>query len=200
MKKISCIALFAFLFYCARVSAQTSNDLTSEELKIFQTEVKNRVNRFQNYITFIGSKKNNIETKNAYIRQTLKLFIGEGEDYKDVDGNMQPAVRMQLSDTRSRQKRWRKTKQYLYNLTKVSYRELNITWADVCRVGEFHKVRDGLYVATVYISQKFEGKKDNYSVVNYDEKAITVYLEEIVTVAGSRYNIFFGDIEVTETY
>lgn len=200
MKKISCIALFAFLFYCARVSAQTSNDLTSEELKIFQTEVKNRVNRFQNYITFIGSKKNNIETKNAYIRQTLKLFIGEGEDYKDVDGNMQPAVRMQLSDTRSRQKSWRKTKQYLYNLTKVSYRELNITWADVCRVGEFHKVRDGLYVATVYISQKFEGKKDNYSVVNYDEKAITVYLEEIVTVAGSRYNIFFGDIEVTETY
>lgn len=200
MKKISCIALFAFLFYCARVSAQTSNDLTSEELKIFQTEVKNRVNRFQNYITFIGSKKNNIETKKAYIRQTLKLFIGEGEDYKDVDGNMQPAVRMQLSDTRSRQKRWRKTKQYLYNLTKVSYRELNITWADVCRVGEFHKVRDGLYVATVYISQKFEGEKDNYSVVNYDEKAITVYLEEIVTVAGSRYNIFFGDIEVTETY
>lgn len=200
MKKINCIALFAFLLYCARVSAQTSNDLTSEELKIFQTEVKNRVNRFQNYITFIGSKKNNIETKNAYIRQTLKLFIGEGENYKDVDGNMQPAVRMQLSDTRSRQKRWRKTKQYLYNLTKVSYRELNITWADVCRVGEFHKMRDGLYVATVYISQKFEGKKDNYSVVNYDEKAITVYLEEIVTVAGSRYNIFFGDIEVTETY
>lgn len=200
MKKISNIAFFAFLFYCAQISAQTSNDLSPEELKIFQTEVKNRVNRFQKYITFIGSKKNNIETKNAYIRQTLKLFIGEGEDYKDTDGNIQPAVRMQLSDTRSRQKRWRKTKQYLYNLTKVSYRELNITWADVCRVGEFHKVRDGLYVATVYISQKFEGMKDNYTVVNYDEKAITVYLEEIVTVAGSRYNIFFGDIEVTETY
>lgn len=200
MKRISCIIFFTFLFYCAQVSAQASNDLSPEELKIFQTEVKNRVNRFQNYITFIGSKKNNIETKNAYIRQTLKLFIGEGEDYKDIDGNIQPAVRMQLSDTRTRQKRWRKTKQYLYNLTKVSYRELNITWADVCRVGEFHKVRDGLYVATVYISQKFEGMKDNYTVVNYDEKAITVYLEEIVTIAGSRYNIFFGDIEVTETH
>lgn len=200
MKKISCIAFFTFLLYCAQVSAQASNDLSPEELKIFQTEVKNRVNRFQNYITFIGSKKNSIETKSAYIRQTLKLFIGEGEDYKDIDGNLQPAVRMQLSDTMSRQKRWIKTKQYLYNLTKVSYRELNITWADICRVGEFHKVHDGLYVATVYISQKFEGMKDNYTVVNYDEKAITVYLEEIVTVAGSRYSIFFGDIEVTETY
>ncbi|MDE5701481.1 hypothetical protein [uncultured Bacteroides sp.] len=200
MKKISHIALFVFLLYCTQISAQTSNDLSPEELEIFQTEVKNRVKRFQNYITFIGSKKNNIETKNAYIRQTLKLFIGEGEDYKDVHDNIQPAVRMQLSDIRSRVKRWRKTKQYLYNLTKVSYRELYITWADVCRVGEFHKVRDGLYVATVYISQKFEGVKDNYSVVNYDEKAITVYLEEVVTIAGSRYNIFFGDIEVTESY
>jgi len=201
MKKTShIIAIFAFLFYCAQVSAQTSNDLSPEELKIFQTEVRNRVKRFQNYITFIGSKKNSIETKNAYIRQTLKLFIGEGEDYKDIDGNLQPAVRMQLSNTKTRKKYWRKTKEYLHNLTKLNYRELNITWADVCRVGEFHKVRDGLYVATVYISQKFEGMRDNGTITNMDEKRITIYLEEIVTIAGSRYNIFFGDIEVTESY
>lgn len=200
MKRISYIVFFVFLFYSVQVSAQASNDLSPDELKIFQTEVKNRVKRFQNYITFIGSKKNSVETKKAYVRQTLKLFIGEGEDYQDIDGNIQPAVRMQLSDVRTRIKTWRKTKQYLYNLIRVTYRELYITWADVCRVGEFHKVRDGLYVATVYISQKFEGVRDNYSVINIDEKAITVYLEEVVTIAGSRYNIFFGDIEVTESY
>lgn len=200
MKKISYIAFFALLLYSTQIFAQATNDLSPEELKIFQTEVKNRVNRFQKYITFIGSKKNNIETKNAYIRQTLKLFIGEGENYKDIDGNIQPAVRMQISDVRTKAKTWRKTKQYLYNLTKLNYRELNITWADVCRVGEFHKVRDGLYVATVYITQKFEGIRDNFHTETIDEKTITVYLEEIVTIAGSRYNIFFGDIEVTETY
>lgn len=200
MRKINYIVFFVFLFYSVQVSAQASNDLSPDELKIFQTEVKNRVKRFQNYITFIGSKKNNVETKKAYVRQTLKLFIGEGEDYKDIDGNVQPAVRIQLSDTRTRAKTWRKTKQYLYNLIRVTYRELYITWADICRVGEFHKVRDGLYVATVYVSQKFEGVRDNYSVINIDEKAITVYLEEVVTIAGSRYNIFFGDIEVTESY
>lgn len=200
MKKTITIFFALLTFCCTQVSAQAANDLSPDELKIFQTEVKNRVKRFQNYITFIGSKKNKLETKNAYIKQTLKLFIGEGEDYKDIHENIQPAVRMQLSDTKARtRKRWIKTKQYLYNLTKVSYRELYITWADVCRVGEFHKVRDGLYVATVYISQKFEGMRDGYSIINHDEKAITVYLEEVTTVAGSRYNIFFGDIEVTES-
>lgn len=201
MKKIThIIAFFTFIVCCTQVYAQTTNDLSPEELKIFQTEVRNRVKRFQSYITFIGSKKNNLETKNAYIRQTLKLFIGEGEDYKDTDGNLQPAVRMQLSNTKTREKYWRKTKQYLYNLTKLGYRELHITWADVCRVGEFHKVRDGLYIATVYISQRFEGVKDSGSTINFDEKRITIYLEEITTIAGSRYNIFFGDIEVTESY
>lgn len=201
MKKIThIIVFFTFIVCCTQVFAQTTNDLSPEELKMFQTEVRNRVKRFQRYITFIGSKKNNLETKNVYIRQTLKLFIGEGEDYKDTDGNLQPAVRMQLSNTRTRKKYWRKTKQYLYNLIKLGYRELHITWADVCRVGEFHKVRDGLYIATVYISQRFEGVRDNSSTINIDEKRITVYLEEVTTIVGSRYNIFFGDIEVTESY
>lgn len=200
-KTTGIIAFFIFMVNCTQVFSQATNDLSPEELKIFQMEVKNRVKRFQNYITFIGSKKNNLETKKAYIRQTLKLFIGEGEDYKDIDGNLQPAVRMQLSDTRTRKKYWRKTKQYLYNLTRVIYRELNITWADVHRVGEFHKVRDGLYIATVYISQRFEGMRDNGpTIIHIDEKRITVYLEEVTTIAGSRYNIFFGDIEVTESY
>lgn len=201
MKKIShVIALVIFLLGHTQVFAQATNDLSPEELKIFQTEVKNRVKRFQSYITFIGSKKNKLETKNTYIRQTLKLFIGEGEDYKDINDNLHPAVRMQLSDIKTQKKYWRKTKQYLYNLTRLNYRELHITWADVCRVGEFHKVRDGQYVAVVYITQMFEGVRDNGSIINDNEKRITVYLEEVATVAGSRYNIFFGDIEVTETY
>ena len=192
------IAVFTFLFYCTELSAQKANELSEEELHIFQTEVKHRVKRFQNYLTFIASKRNNLQTKKAYIKQTLKLFIGEGNEYKDYYGNLQPAVRMQINV--SGKKVWRKTKDYLNNLTKLNYQRLDITWADVCRVGEFHKIREGLYVATVYITQKFSGMRDNYSVIDVDEKAITIYLEEVSTIAGRRYNLFFGDIEVTQSY
>lgn len=179
--------------------AQT-NDLSPEELEMFREEVKHRVNRFQMYLTFIASKKNDNATKRAYIKQALRLFIGEGEIYEDIDGNKQPAVRVQLSNTKYRNRRhWIRTKSYLNNLIRVTYKELKITWADVCRVGEFYKVKDGLYVTTVTISQRYEGIWDTGSIVNYDDKSITVYLQEEVTSVGGRYRILFGDIEILQT-
>lgn len=179
--------------------AQT-NALTSDELKIFKEEVRHRVNRFQMYLTFIGSKKNDVATKQEYVKQTLKLFIGNGEDYKDIYDNIQPAVRMQVSSKKSDKKTWQRTKTYLNRLINLTYREVEITWADVCRVGEFHKVRDGLYVTTVTISQRFVGYRDSGSYSDTTDKSITVYLEEEVTTVGGRYRVLFGDIEVLETY
>lgn len=178
--------------------AQT-NDLSPEELEMFRTEVKHRVNRFQMYLTFIASKKNDKATKLAYVKQALRLFIGKGETYEDIDGNVQPAVRVQLSETSTGKKYWRKTKTYLNNLIHVIYKDLRITWADICRVGEFYKVKDGLYVTTVTISQHFEGIRDSGSIVNIDDKSITVYLQEEVTSVGGRYRVLFGDIEILQT-
>lgn len=200
MRKVIFIVVGVFAFLCAGTTKAQTNNLTSDELDIFRTEVKHRVNRFQMYLTFIASKKNDRNTKLAYVKQALKLFIGNGEDYKDIYDNVQPAVRMQLSDTRTSKKYWRKTKTYLNNLINLSYQRLEITWVDACRVGEFHKVRDGLYVTTVTISQRFEGTRDNNSIVNIDDKTITVYLEEEVTSVGGRYRVLFGDIEVLQTY
>lgn len=201
MKSIVVIFMSLFLLGNMMPTNAQTNSLTSEELEMFRTEVKHRTNRFQMYLTFIASKKNDNDTKRAYVKQALKLFIGKGEVYKDVYDNEQPAVRVQLSDTKTGKKYWRKTKDYLNNLIKLSYRKLEITWMDACRVGEFHKIGEGRYITTVTIYQRFEGVKDSGAVtVNNDEKTITVYLEEEVTSVGGRYRVLFGDIEIQQTY
>ena len=189
---------FVMMLCSLAIEAQTHN-LTSDEQEIFRTEVKNRVNRFQMYLTFIGSKKNDRNTKAAYVKETLKLFIGQGEKYTDTYGNVQPAVRMQLSDVKSGRKYWRETKTYLNNLIGLPYQKLEITAMDTCRVGEFYKVRDGLYMTTVYIKQRFDASTDSRHIVNYDEKCISVYLKEEITSVGGIYRVLFGDIEVKQS-
>lgn len=187
------------LLNVSTVKAQTNN-LTSDELELFKEEVRHRVNRFQMYLTYISSKQNDKTTKQAYVRQTLKLFIGNGEDYNDAYGNQHPAVRMQVSSKSNNKNTWQKVKTYLNNLINLTYRKVEITWVDACRVSEFHKVRDGLYVATVTISQRFVGYRDNGNYSDTTDKTITVYLEEEVTTVGGRYRVLFGDIEVLQTY
>ena len=131
MKSIVVIFMSLFLLGNMMPANAQTNSLTSEELEMFRTEVKHRTNRFQMYLTFIASKKNDNDTKRAYVKQALKLFIGKGEVYKDVYDNEQPAVRVQLSDTKTGKKYWRKTKDYLNNLINLSYRKLEITWMDI---------------------------------------------------------------------
>lgn len=179
--------------------AQT-NDLSPEELEMFRTEVRNRTNRFQMYLTFIGSKKNDMKTKQAYIKQALQLFIGKGEDYEDAYGNLQPAVGMETTSKYKKEKSWQTTKQYLTRLADLTYREIEITWVDTCRVSNFYKVKDGLYSATVTVSQRFAGYRDNGSYIDTTVKSIEIFLEEYLTPVGRRYRILFGDIEAIETY
>lgn len=46
--------------------AQT-NDLSEEDLEMFKEEVRNRINTYQMYLSFIGSKKNDNATKRWFI-------------------------------------------------------------------------------------------------------------------------------------
>ena len=200
MKKL----ILAFLiglcgFVINPVMAQT-NDLSPEELEMFQEEVKRRTNRFQMYLTFIGNKENDLTTKQSYVKQALKLFIGKGEIYKDVDGNDQPAVGMETTSKNTSKKSWQTTKRYLNRLIELPYSKIEITWVDTCRVSNFYKVRDGLYQATVTIAQRFAGYRERGSYTDTTVKVIDVYLEEYVTSVGERYRILFGDIEAIETY
>lgn len=202
MKKL--ITAFIITFMCGwtmPLYAQT-NDLTPEELEMFRTEVRNRTNRFQMYLTFIGTKKNDMKTKQAYIKQALKLFIGKGEDYEDAYGNLQPAVGMEttIKNKYRNTKSWQTTKQYLNRLAELIYNEIEITWVDTCRVSNFYKVKDGLYSATVTVSQRFAGYRDNGSYTDTTVKNIEIFLEEYLTPVGKRYRILFGDIEAIETY
>ena len=201
MKNLIIALVITFAGGCiVPLSAQT-NDLSPEELEMFRTEVRNRTNRFQSYLTFIGSKKNSLDIKRVYIKQALQLFIGKGEDYEDVYGNPQPAVGMETTSKQTKKKSWQTTKRYLNRLATIDYEEIEIAWVDTCRVSNFYKVKDGVYSATVTVSQRFAGyRKDGRSYIDTTVKSIDIHLEEYLTPVGKRYRILFGDIEAIETY
>ena len=199
MKKLIITFIVILAWGLAMPLCAQTNDLSPEELEMFRTEVKNRTNRFQMYLTFIGSKKNDMKTKRSYINQALRLFIGKGEDYKDRYGNIQPAVGMETTSKYKNTKSWQTTKQYLNRLADLTYKEIEITWVDTCRVSNFYKVKDGLYSATVTVSQRFAGYRDNGDYIDTTVKTIEIYLEEYLTPVGRRYRILFGDIEAIET-
>jgi hypothetical protein len=135
------------------------------------------------------------------MKQALKLFMGEGNNYRDIYDNIQPAVRTQVSSKARNTKNWIQTKNYLRNLTSLSYSEVQITQADVCYVSDFYKVRDGLYKAAVTIKQKFVGMRDGKVIYeDITEKTINVYLQQEITSVGSQYVILLGDSEVLDTY
>lgn len=200
MKNLITILIVSLIWGYAMPNYAQTNDLSPEELEMFREEVRNRTNRFQMFLTFIGSKKNSQETKQAYIKQALQLFIGKGNDYKDTYGNLQPAVGMETTSKYRNKKSWQTTKRYLNRLANMTYKEIEITWVDTCRVSNFYKVKDGLYTATVTISQRFAGYRDNGSYTDTTVKTIEIFLEEYVTAVGKRWRILFGDIEAVETY
>ena len=147
MKKIILFTIVVtFQMYVSMGYAQT-NDLSEEDLEMFKEEVRNRINTSHIYMSIIVSKKNDNATKVVYMKQALKLFMGEGNNYRDIYDNIQPAVRTQVSSKARNTKNWIQTKNYLRNLTSLSYSEVQITQADVCYVSDFYKVRDGLYKA-----------------------------------------------------
>ena len=201
MKKIILFTIVVtFQMYVSMGYAQT-NDLSEEDLEMFKEEVRNRINTYQMYLSFIGSTKNDHATKVLYMKQALKLFMGEGNNYRDIYDNIQPAVRTQVSSKARNTKNWIQTKNYLRNLTSLSYSEVQITQADVCYVSDFYKVRDGLYKAAVTIKQKFVGMRDGKVIYeDITEKTINVYLQQEITSVGSQYVILLGDSEVLDTY
>ena len=201
MKKLIITFIVILAWGLAMPLCAQTNDLSPEELEMFRTEVRNRTNRFQSYLTFIGSKKNSLDIKRVYIKQALQLFIGKGEDYEDVYGNPQPAVGMETTSKHTKKKSWQTTKRYLNRLATIDYEEIEIAWVDTCRVSNFYKVKDGMYSATVTVSQRFAGyRKDGRSYIDTTVKSIDIHLEEYLTPVGKRYRILFGDIEAIETY
>ena len=178
--------------------AQTHN-LSAEELADFKKEVGRKIDDFQNCLSILGSKGEPKEVKQIYKKTTVELFINEGKEYKDSNGNEHRGVHMQVSSL-TRPTRNLPISIYLDHLIGLPYAKVEITQAETFNLGELKKVGDH-YETVATIFQKFcgwdaDGRK---KYCDTTKKTIRIYLLKEVDFYGIKWIIRFGDVDVMET-
>lgn len=186
------------------MSAQI-NDLTEQDIQAFRDRIGEVIDMFQNNLSILGSKKRSDKVKAVYKKSALKLFMGEGQPFKDLGtGEERKGVMMQVTtvkkgDTVIQNKL---LIDYLDALVKLPYAEVKMTKADTYRISNIYKVGDH-YEATATIFQRFEGyigKEMKKKYVDVTQKNIRVYIvPENDYVLGQHWSVRLGDIEAVES-
>jgi hypothetical protein len=204
MKKVY---YFGILFLLAvsftPVKAQTLT-LSEEEKADFKERIGIMLETFLNDLSTIGSKnkENTEEVKKAVIKSTLRLFINNGEAYRDSYGNLKKAPRMQTSTLRSGVEIKNKPmpiKTYLNNLMYINYKKVIIKKAETFQLSNLYKVDDH-YEAIVTYFQYFHGERgDGQIYEDRTKKTIRVYVQVEEVHGETVYVVRFGDIDVVQT-
>lgn len=194
--------MLAIAWVCLPAVAQT-NELSQGDIQAFRDRIGEMIDMFQNNLSILGSKTVPVKAKNVYKRNVLRLFVGEGDAYKDEKGNNHAAVTTQVSSIRNgkEQKRMVPLKQYLNNLVGLSYAKVEITNAETYRISNIYKVGDH-YEATATIFQKFCGYNGDGQKIYCDTtvKNMRIYIiPENDAVLGKHWSVRLGNIEVIET-
>ena len=200
--KLLCLVLALFWGQIA-LMAQT-NDLSPDDQREFQERVGQMLDIFQKRLSLIANKdRANTNLKKSYIKQTLSMFIGNGEAYTDPYGNQKPAVTMEISSLHSHQKRRLPVKHYLNNLLYLPYNQVDVNQAETYHITDWKQVGDQ-YVATATIFQEFIGYHmiEGRRVPAYRDitkKVITIYLIMEEDITGKKWVVRFGNVSVSET-
>lgn len=188
MKKI----LFILLTYCLVFNAFSQDDdginLDAQQLEDFKRKAKEKVNYFQDYVSLIGDKSTDAETRKFFVEETIKVFV--------------PNSRMQVSSVDRMQKKWLKMEQYLDRLGKLQYSKVEITAYDSPYISNFRSRGDGTYVAVASFFQKFTGYNAEGQPIyeDYTNKTFEIILKTQDSGFGDEvWIVLLGDIRVEET-
>lgn len=212
MKEKVILSIIAIVLCTCHVFGQT-NDLTQEDMNQLLLQTQLKVNQFNGYISFIAKKEKyssqqhqrEVESsKDAYIKEALKLFIGGGKAFVDEYRNRQPAPTMQVScvlrNGKIRNNAPKEIGVYLNNLKYLRYSEVQVTAGDAYFCSEARQVGENKYVTTLSYRQYFVGKQDGRVVYNdKTDKTITVYIQKKVIDGRSLWTVLLGDIKVDAT-
>jgi len=187
------------------VFSQT-NDVTQEELDSYKVRCEEYMNAFQKGLEIIATPKQSATIKAHYKKNLLSFFMGDGQDYTDIDGKHYPAPVMETSVMRYNnviEKRTQDIVDYLNALDglKSKYVDIKITKAKTCVVSNLYKISEKRYVGTVSFFQYFEGKTAEGGIYrDRTQKDIKVYMTKVTDGnLGTFWDIKFGDVNVVET-
>lgn len=210
MKKL--FSIFALLLFTIPVIGQTS-DLSTEDLLMLQERAKQKVDQFNNYISFIAKRKRysswseqseDMNNKNAYIKEALKLFIGGGKQSLDIYGNVIPAPTMEVSSINRRTRKTRISSRpisiYLESMKNLNYKEVNVTASDAYFASEAKQISGNQYKVTLSYCQWFVGRRgDGYVYRDKTDKTVEVYITREVVDERVRWTVQLGNIKVDAT-
>ena len=191
------------LIVCSYSAQAQTNNLTQEQIESFKTRCEETIEAFQYGLEIIGDKSQDKVVKQHYKQNILSFFMGDGKPYQDLDGNMHPAVKMEISTLRYSNvinKRTLKLTEYLENLENLKYVEVKIQKAQTCVISNLYKVGDR-YEGTVSIFQYFTGRtKDNVIYRDRTQKDIKIYVDKVKDGSlGEFWQLKLGDVNVVET-
>jgi hypothetical protein len=169
--------------------------------------------QFNNYVSLIGRKIDNkgravpLATRLYYRETALKLFIANGNEYKEYVGDEEreiAGVMMQTTSVNRPNQKPKNTlmKTYLTNLANLRYSDVVITSTDVSniKVSSLRKVDEDTYVCTCHFNQTFIGYRDGIPVYkDRTSKYVKCYVYLESTEDGLEYIIRLGDVYATDT-
>lgn len=211
MKTRLSIFLFAWLLLCVHSSAQI-NDLSQSDMEALKEQAKNKVDQFNDYISYIASKRRyknaadqaeDSRNKDLAIVEACKLFIGEGKQSKDNYGNIIPAPIMQTSVKKrngSIVMREDIIPEYLRKMKNKKYTELVVKSSEAHFTSDAKKVGPDEYEMTLSYAQIYIGKMGEVTVyTDKTRKTIKVYVKRYIVDGRTRWHVLLGSVKVDAT-
>lgn len=171
-------------------TGELPKELTEEDIINFKLRVKEKVEAFQNHISIIADKEQEMSKKDLATKAALRLFL--------VTATMEMSSK--AADGKET-KRDMPMKEYLNRLKNLSYRTVKISSQDVCYISGIQPTPDGKYVATATIYQLFEGcytETKCYKDATKKEIDVTIEYKED-DFGEKRWVIMLGNVRVLET-
>lgn len=226
MKKFVLTLTLGLLTLCGTQAQNIhlANDLgiAENEVEAIKERIANKVDELQRNIQDMAgigtmSHKGKMEVCNI----TLKLFIGEGNEYDTLvmtpygyEPKRHQAVQMGYINSKALKKRqYKPMRDYFRQLInrsedpKYRYKKVVIEAADAVRVDNLSRTGDGHYMATAHILQHFCGYSGDGRLMyhDYTAKTVTIYIDridisapdgELITI----WDIKLGDIDCNDIW
>lgn len=213
MRYVYFVIAFLFLFQNQTIMGQTDslshNQIVDEYNNYITAYSQLKKNQLEGYLHYINQhepckdakEQENIDSaKKAYIREALKLFIGNGEHFVDEEGNYfpPPIVRLCVIDDEGLARETRiELKRFLTRLPYMRYSNLQIDTFTSFYAVEMKRLIDDEYLAQLECIQI--PQRTDRALCCPSSKTITLKLNKKYIDGREMWPVFLGNITITAT-
>lgn len=160
--------------------------------------IAERISMLNDCISFMTDKSNDLEARQFYKEQALKLFVGQGYTYEEND-IAKDGVRITITPINKSRPRSYLVRTYFNGLINFAYPKVAINFHNI-DTNSWAKVNSNLYVCFYYFDQQFIDYRDGTPTYkDITRKKVKCYVEVQDTEYGKEYDVLLGNIYAIET-